>query len=194
MAHQERDTSTDEPQLEEPAEREANAREEMAAAEPEQAEDLPPLDEAEALRVERDALREQLLRRAAEYENFRKRTAREWQQQRERAASEVLRAMLEISDNLDRALDSAETDAEGLRKGVELIHQQLHAELKRFGVEPIEAAGKPFDPTEHEAVLMVDSEEVEAQHVVDVVQPGYTLHGMVLRPARVTVARDATDA
>ena len=80
-------------------------------------------------------------------------------------------------------------DVEALRRGVELTAQQLQGKLKRFGVEPIEARGQEFDPKRHEAILMVDTDTVDSHHVADVVQPGYTLHGEVLRPARVTVAR-----
>ena len=162
----------------------------------EQAEDLPPLDEIEAVRAERDTLRaerdglqDRLLRLAAEFDNYRKRSAREWQEHRQRAAAEVWRAVLELADNLERALQVPAADGAGLRKGVELIHQQLQALLKRFGLEPIEAAGRPFDPQQHDAVLVVEAENVASHHVVDVVQNGYTLHGEVLRPARVTVSR-----
>jgi molecular chaperone GrpE len=162
----------------------------------EQAEDLPPLDEIEAMRTERDALgaerdglQDRLLRLAAEFDNYRKRSAREWQEHRQRAAAEVWRAVLELADNLERALQVPAADGAGLRKGVELIHQQLQALLKRFGLEPIEAVGRPFDPQQHDAVLVVEAENVASHHVVDVVQNGYTLHGEVLRPARVTVSR-----
>jgi molecular chaperone GrpE len=169
----------------------------------EQAEDLPPLDELAALRAEletlrdesrelqeeRDVLKDRHLRLAAEYDNFRKRTAREWEEQRKRASAEVLRQVLDIADNLERALQVQLEDTEGLRKGVDLIHQQLQAFLSRCGIERMEVKGTPFDPTRHDAVLMVESEEVKSQHVVDVVQSGYTLHGEVLRPARVAVSR-----
>lgn len=162
----------------------------------EQAEDLPPPDEVErlraegeALRAERESLQDRLLRLAAEYDNYRKRSAREWQEHRQRAAAEVWRAVLELADNLERALQVPSEDGAGLRKGVELIHQQLQALLKRFGLEPIAPQGQPFDPQQHEAVLVVEAEDVESQHVVDVVQSGYKLHGEVLRPARVTVSR-----
>jgi len=145
-------------------------------------------DEITALRLERGELEDRFLRLAAEFDNYRKRTAREWQEQKQRAAAEVLREMLELSDNLERALGAAE-ESQSLRKGVELIYQQLQAALKRFGVEPIEAEGQSFDPTQHEAMLVVDVQDQESQRVIDVVRRGYRLHGEVLRPARVTVAR-----
>ena len=155
----------------------------------EQAEDLPPLDEVDVLRAERDVLQDKLLRLAAEYDNFRKRNAREWQVQRKRAAADVMREMLEICDNLERALETASDDASGLRKGVELIHQQFQALFARFGLETFEAEGQAFDPHRHEAVQMVESDEVKSEHVVNVVQRGYLLHGEILRPARVTVSK-----
>lgn len=148
-----------------------------------------PQSEPEKLSAENAKLRDQLLRLAADYDNFRKRSAREWKEQKDRAAAEVLREMLELADNLDRALEAAAEDGGALRKGVELIAQQLQAKLRRFGVEPLEVQGQEFDPTRHEAVLMVDTDRVPSHHVVDVVQRGYALHGEVLRPARVTVAR-----
>lgn len=155
----------------------------------EQAEDLPPLDEIDVLRLERDELKDKLLRLAAEYDNFRKRNAREWQDNRKRAASDVLREVLEVCDNLERALETTEDDGAGLRKGVELIHQQFQALFNRFGIESYESEGQPFDPRVHEAVQMIESDEVESQHVVNVVQRGYKLHGEVLRAARVVVSK-----
>ena len=169
----------------------------------EQAEDLPPPDEAaavrdalESLRVahaavqeEHRALRDRHLRLAAEFDNFRKRNERDWQEHRKRAGAEVLRAVLGSLDDLDRALQTPVEDAAGLRAGVELIRAQLQRTLQGFGIATIEAKGRPFDPAQHEAVLLVDAPGVESQHVVDVVQSGYTLHGEVLRPARVTVSR-----
>ena len=169
----------------------------------EQAEDLPPLDEAAAergalaalraehaaLQTEQRALYDRYLRLAAEFDNFRKRNERDWQEHRKRAAAEVLRAVLASVDNLDRALQTPVEDAAGLRAGVELIRAQLASTLQGFGIAMIEAKGRPFDPAQHEAVLLVDAPGVDSQHVVDVVQNGYTLHGEVLRPARVTVSR-----
>jgi molecular chaperone GrpE len=146
-------------------------------------------DPVAALTRERDELQERLMRLAAEFDNFRKRTAREWQDHRKRANSDVLREIIELVDNFERALEAPVEDAAGLRKGVELIHQQLLASLRKFGVEDISAEGMEFDPQRHEALMMVDSDEVDSQHVVQVIQKGYALNGEVLRPARVTVSR-----
>lgn len=134
-------------------------------------------------------LQDRHLRLAAEYDNYRKRTAREWKEHQARSIAEVLREMLELGDNLQRALEAPGGDEAGLRKGVELIAQQLQAKLRRFGVEPMTARGQEFDPTRHEALMAVDTDTVPSHHVVEEVQRGYLLNGEVLRPARVTVAR-----
>ena len=149
-----------------------------------------PTDAVESVSAEAASaeIHDRWLRLAAEFDNYRKRNAREWQEQKQRAAAEVLLEMLEVADNLERAMAAAE-DVSPLRKGVELTYQQLQAALKRFGVEALEAAGEAFDPTRHEAMLLVDSQDVESHHIVDVVRRGYSMHGEVLRPARVTVAR-----
>lgn len=142
-----------------------------------------------ALRAERDDLHDRLLRLAAEFDNYRKRSAREWREHKDRATAEVLREILELADNLERALASQPEEAPALHAGVRLILQQLQAKLQRFGVEAFGAEGEVFDPNRHEAVLMVEAPGVESSCIVGVVQRGYTQHGEVLRPARVTVAR-----
>lgn len=148
-----------------------------------------PADAAAVLQAENAALQDKYMRLLAEFDNFRKRSAREWREQQARAGAEILREMLEMADNLERAQKAPGEDVAALRKGVELIAQQMHVKLKRFGVDPIDVRGKEFDPLQHEAVMMVDTDAVQSQHVVDEVQRGYTLNGEVLRPARVTVAR-----
>jgi molecular chaperone GrpE len=147
------------------------------------------VDELEALRIERDEMKDRLMRMAAEFDNFRKRSAREWTEYRTRATSEVLREMIDLVDNFERALEASTEDAEGLQKGVVLIHQQLLSSLKKFGVECVSAEGMEFDPKLHEALMMVESDEVASQHVVQVIQKGYALNGEILRPARVTVSQ-----
>jgi molecular chaperone GrpE len=138
---------------------------------------------------ERDDLQDRLLRLAAEFDNFRKRTAREWQEHRKRAASDVLREMIELVDNFERALEAPAEDADGIRKGIELIHQQLLSSLQKFGIESVAAEGMEFDPQQHEALMLVETDAVESQHVVQVIQKGYALNGEILRPARVTVSK-----
>ena len=146
-------------------------------------------DPLATLQREREELQDRLMRMAAEFDNFRKRTAREWQEHRKRAASDVLREMVELLDNFERALQAPPEDTEGLRKGIELIQQQLISSLQKFGVESVAAEGMQFDPQQHEALMMVDSDDLKSQHVVQVIQKGYALNGEILRPARVTVSK-----
>jgi len=137
-----------------------------------------------------DMWRDRALRLQADMENFRKR------QQRladERVAAErerLLRAFLRVADDLERALGADGTDAESLRQGVDLTHQGLMHIIDQEGAEPIEAAGRPFDPAWHEAVGTVPSRHVGAapDTVFKVVQPGYRIGDRLLRPARVIVA------
>jgi molecular chaperone GrpE len=161
------------------------AEPDVSAVPPESA----PANDAAALRAERDELHDRLLRLAAEFDNFRKRSAREWREHKDRATAEVLREVLELADNLERALASPPEDGAALHAGVRLTLQQLQSKLQRFGVEAFGNEGEAFDPQRHEAVLMVEAPGVESSRIVDVVQRGYTQHGEVLRPARVTVAR-----
>lgn len=168
-------------------EREADPIADAADTEVAAAESSP--EDPAALRAERDDLQDRLLRLAAEFDNYRKRSAREWREHKDRAIAEVLREILEFADNLERALAAPPDDAAALHAGVRLIQQQLQAKLQRFGVESFGVEGDLFDPNRHEAVLMVDQDGVESSHIVSVVQRGYTQHGEVLRPARVTVAR-----
>jgi len=146
-------------------------------------------DAVAVLAAENAVLQDKYMRLFAEFDNFRKRSAREWREQQARAGAEILREMLELADNLERAQKAPGEDLGALRKGVDLIAQQLQMKLKRFGVDTIEVRGTEFDPLRHEAVMMVETDAVQSQYVVDEVQRGYTLNGEVLRPARVTVAR-----
>lgn len=147
-----------------------------------------PPDSEAAIRGELAVLQDRYLRLAAEYANYRNRTQRERDVELRRERAEVLREMLDLADNLERALGSKDVDSESLHKGVELIHQQLQKSLRKFGVEVLDADGKPFDPAEHEALLVVESDKAESGQVVEVVQRGYVMQGEVLRPARVKVA------
>jgi molecular chaperone GrpE len=144
-------------------------------------------DEIERLRQENEALREKALRHLADYENFRRRTEREREEIQRYAGSEILREFLAVVDNLERAL-AAGGSPDDLRAGVEMIHRQMLELLRRFGVEPVEAAGESFDPSVHEAVSRQEDPAVEDATVVDEMQRGYRHHDRLLRPAIVTVA------
>jgi molecular chaperone GrpE len=122
----------------------------------------------------------------ADFENYRKRAAREAAAAGERARSGLVRELLPIVDNLERALASAEEGEQHLAEGVRLVHSELIAVLERNGIQQFDPAGEKFDPTEHEALSVRD--EGEAGLVLDVVEKGYRTNGSVLRPARVVVS------
>lgn len=146
----------------------------------------------ELLTAERDELKEKWLRALAELDNLRKRSRREVVDARRFAHAEVLRPLLDIADNFERALqamDGGEAEsAESVRQGVAMIQQGLQSLLRERGVEAIEALGAEFDPALHEAVAQLPSEEHASGIVIDVVQQGYRFGEMVLRPARVVIA------
>lgn len=144
-------------------------------------------DSAPDAESELTELRERHLRALADFENYRKRSEKERAEIARQAAAEPLRAFVEIVDNLDRAL-LAEGSVEDVKAGVEMILKQMSDLLKRFGVEPIEAVGNPFDPTVHEAVLRVEDPAVEEQVVAEELQRGYRWRDRLLRPAMVKVS------
>jgi molecular chaperone GrpE len=143
--------------------------------------------ESSKMKAERDALYDRLARLQAEFDNFRKRQAKENQDFRDYALNNAILGLLPIVDSFDRALQAKEGPE--FRKGVELINRQFHDALTKLGVEPISATGQPFDPNLHQAVQTVESEDVPENHVVDEFQRGYRLKGRLLRPAMVTVAK-----
>jgi molecular chaperone GrpE len=183
---------TEKPDLESPAEEEpVTSRDE--AGEPSGEED--PANEEEALREKEQAEEasdqpEDYLALAqriqADFENYRKRAAREAARAGERARSGLVRELLPIVDNLERALASAEEGEQHLAQGVRLVHSELIAVLERNGVEQFDPAGDKFDPSEHEALSV--REDGEPGLVLDVVEKGYRSNGTVLRPARVVVS------
>jgi molecular chaperone GrpE len=130
---------------------------------------------------------DRLLRLAADFENYKKRAARERQEYVQLANERLIAELIPILDDLERALNAAEEHQEAqLEEGVELVHRSLAALLERHGVTPISTEGK-FDPHVHEALLSQPSEAEEGS-VLDVVQKGYKLGERVVRPARVVVA------
>jgi molecular chaperone GrpE len=143
--------------------------------------------ELERLTAERDEYLAHLQRTQAEFDNYRKRMLRDQTAHLERATANLIEQLLPVLDSFELALNSGGTDAERLRKGVELVYGELLGVLEKAGLERIEAHGKPFDPEEHEAVMHVESDEGEPG-VRDVVRTGYRLKGRVIRPAMVKVA------
>lgn len=143
--------------------------------------------ERDRLEAEKAELEDRLLRLRADSENFRRRMERDRSDFVQYAAMDVLRDLLPVLDDFERALktESAEKD---YVKGVELIYQRLSEILRKLGLEPIEAVGKPFDPNLHQALDKVQTDEVEDQTIVQEYQRGYNFKGKLLRPSMVRVA------
>jgi molecular chaperone GrpE len=147
-------------------------------------------DELTDARRERDDYYDRLLRQAAEFDNYRKRTERERREMAQYAAGDVLEALLPVVDDLERALEAeAGSDAAAYRTGVELIYKQLQDLLAKRGVTPIEAVGQPFDPRFHQAITYEPSPGRAEGEVLEVVRRGYMHGDRLLRPAMVKVAR-----
>jgi molecular chaperone GrpE len=124
----------------------------------------------------------------ADFENYRKRAAKEAAAAGHRAKSGLVRELLPVVDNLERALASAGEGEQHLAEGVRLVHSELIAVLERNGVEQFDPSGDRFDPSEHEALSMRLQDGAESGTVLDVVEKGYRANGNVLRPARVVVS------
>ncbi|HEY6777978.1 MAG TPA: nucleotide exchange factor GrpE, partial [Thermoleophilaceae bacterium] len=137
---------------------------------------------------ERDEYLDLARRAQADFENYRKRAAREAAAAGERAKSGLVRELLPVVDNLERALASAGQEEQHLAEGVRLVHSELIAVLERNGVEQFDPSGERFDPAEHEALSMRDQDGAESGLVLDVVEKGYRANGTILRPARVVVS------
>ena len=133
---------------------------------------------------------ERILRLQAEMQNLRNRTSREIADERKYAALPVLRDLLPVVDNIDRAIEAAEKagEAENLLAGFRLVKQQLHSILNQHHGELIAAENEPFDPNFHQAILQQPSREVPEGNVMMVTQPGYKMHDRVIRPAQVIVS------
>jgi len=150
-------------------------------------EEGPEVDELGTLQAERDELFDRLQRLAAEFDNFRKRAAREQGEVIARANERLVKELLPVLDDLGRALEAgAEHEEAKLEEGVRLVHRSLASLLEREGLAEIETDGK-FDPHVHEALLAQPS-ELEEGSILEVIQKGYRLGERVLRPARVVVS------
>ncbi len=182
------------PEAARPAPEEKPADRPEAAAQPESGADAlrGELEEAKKQLAEaREALAKQkdaFLRTAAEYDNYRKRTAREKETVYSDATAEAVKEFLSVEDNLERALAQEDCPAEDLRKGVEMTQKQLRGALAKLGVSEMEAEGKPFDPALHNAVAHVEDKSLGENTVAKVLQKGYLLNGKVVRHAIVQTA------
>jgi molecular chaperone GrpE len=170
----------------------AEAADEAEGAGP-QAVAKPAADSAELQKLcsERDTLLDRLARLQAEFENARKRAAREQQEFRDFATADAIKALLPALDSFERALQAPANQLDEFRNGVELIYKQMQDALTRLGVQSIPAKGQPFDPRVHEAIEMVETTEAPDHQVVDELQRGYKLKDRLLRPAMVKVAQNS---
>jgi molecular chaperone GrpE len=149
-----------------------------------------PQSELQKLKAERDALVDRLARLQADFENARKRAAKEQQDFREYAAADAIKALLPALDSFERAMTVPATQLSELRGGVELIYKQLHDALTKIGVQAVPAKGETFDPRVHEAIEMVDTDQAPDHQVIEELQRGYKLKDRLLRPAMVRVANN----
>lgn len=134
---------------------------------------------------------DRLLRVAADFENYKKRAARDKEDWMKFANEDLIKSILPFIDNLERAVDHAEkvADTGVLIEGINLTLQQIHRTLNRFGLASFESVGKPFDPSRHEAMLVVETDQHEPDQVVEEFQRGYLLNERLLRPATVSVSK-----
>ena len=148
-----------------------------------------PATEMQKLKSERDALLDRLARAQAEFENARRRAAKEQQDFRDFAAADTIKSLLPVMDSFERALHVKSEGGE-FRSGIELIYKQLQDALAKLGVQAIPAKGEPFDPRFHEAIEMVETTDVPDHAVLDELQRGYKFKDRLLRPAMVRVAKN----
>jgi molecular chaperone GrpE len=145
---------------------------------------------ADQLQRERDDYYDRLLRKTAEFDNYRRRVERERREQADQAVVDLLQELLLVVDDFELALTvEAGEGAAGYRKGIELIHAKLHDMLRKKGVSPIEALGADFDPNLHQAVVHEPAEGHRENEVIGELRRGYTMGGRLLRPAMVKVAK-----
>jgi molecular chaperone GrpE len=169
------------------AEREADTErpDSVEEADTAEADEADPLSRAQA---ERDRYLDLAKRSQADFENYRKRAAKEAAAAGERAKSGLVRELLPVVDNLERALASAGEGEQHLAEGVRLVHSELIAVLERNGIEQFDPKGESFDPSVHEALSTRNDDAADPGVVLDVVEKGYRTNGTVLRPARVVVS------
>ena len=145
-------------------------------------------DVNEALAEALEATRDQILRLRAEFDNFRKRVARDAEKTRKMAAESLIKDLLPVADNFERALQHGQGDTASLLEGIAMVHKQFVDVLSRHGVEAISAIGEPFDPNVHDALSRMPSDEHAEDKVALEYEKGYRLGDVVLRPAKVVVS------
>ena len=148
------------------------------------------MDDVTLLQQERDDLQDRLLRSAAEFDNYRKRTERERRELSDVVAADLIRDLLPVIDDMERALAaSSATEDPGLRSGVELIHKQLLEAIRRRGAEPLHVLGQDFDPSWHEALASEPAGARRDGEIVEEIRRGYRIGSRLIRPALVKVAK-----
>jgi molecular chaperone GrpE len=167
----------------------------VASAAPELTEATPE-EKLAALAAERDEVKDRMLRIAAEFENFKRRSKKEQTDAVAEARERVLKEMLEVVDYLERAVQTGggAVDGAAVLKGVDLVLRLLKQKLERYEVRPFDAAGQPFDPRVHEAISRVEHPEIPAGSVAAELQKGYRVGERLLRPAMVSVSSGAAKA
>ena len=158
------------------------------------AEAAAPDEDAAALKAQVESLKAALeekdnrvKRLQADFENFRRRTSKEREELANVVTQDLLKSMLPILDNFDRAMAAEQKDNESFQKGVEMIYTQLHETLKNAGLELIDTAGQKFDPNFHQAVMRVENPDLEDDTIAQELQKGYIVKGRVIRPSMVQV-------
>jgi molecular chaperone GrpE len=151
-----------------------------------------PTDQLTELQRERDDYHDRWMRKAAEFDNYRRRIERERREQADQSVIDLLQELLLIVDDFDLALTTdAGERASAYRKGVELMHAKLHDLLRKKGVKPIDAVGADFDPNLHQAVIHEISPDHREGEVISEMRKGYTMGDRLLRPAMVKVAKSS---
>jgi molecular chaperone GrpE len=149
--------------------------------------------ELEAARAEATQNYDKLLRLSAEFENYKKRMQRQVEEYRKFANESLIKDLLSVVDNLERAMDaSAQSQKESdqcMMQGLEMTLEEIRKVLKKYHVTPVEAMGKPFDPAFHEAVMQQPTDDCPDNTVIQEMQKGYMLHDRLIRPAMVVVSR-----
>ncbi|WP_420831138.1 nucleotide exchange factor GrpE [Paenibacillus artemisiicola] len=172
----------------------ASAEEQETASEPAPEVDIPDAGEADGRIAEltklADENQQRYLRAQADFDNFRRRTAKEREELAQYASMKLVGQLLPVVDNFGRAIEAAKAggDVESFSKGVEMIFRQLEGVLEAEGLKPMNAVGQPFNPEFHQAIMQVESDEHEEGIVVEEVQQGFMLKDKVLRPAMVKVS------
>jgi len=153
------------------------------------------LDELTSLQNELEKAKDHALRCRAEMENFKKRLSRQVEEERQYTVMPIMRDLLPVLDNMDRAIGAAggSENAAALLAGFRMVAEQLRAVLKKYDCLEIEAMGQPFDPNRHEAVSQMPAGDLPVHTVVTVVEPGYQLHDRVVRPSKVIVSTKPAD-